>query len=530
MIPRNSLMIRVMAILLALNLAILSQPAVAVQEPTGDIAPDLQPTSGPPASDELWDLLFYVNAGDTVGSVLLLGAAFAFGNFYVTGSGASSGNPGDNKLYIFSPNGSFADSLPQPNIGSGWGWRDLAFDGTLLYAGCESPYILGFDSSGTILDTIPRPAAVIAPRGLAYDPMTDHFWAGNLGHNIVEFDRNGNVIWQGPPGSGEVVYGMSWDSTNVLAPQLWLYCQTGNPSTTFRQWDPITHSFTGLAHTVPLLPGCTSQIAGGCEMTREWIQNRWTMVAMAQGTPQDMFYVLDMDLSGMSSIMVTLVPFTLPVQIPASGGSFDFYAFITNNGPSSPSLDFWTDVRFPNGSTFRGPMLGPAEQIIEPGTNTWFRYQEVPGDLPAGIYCYRGCMGLFPGMIWSQDSIMVEKLGARSAPGVSDWNYSPDGRAGMNALSKESGSAVVPLSLELSCRPNPFNPKTVLSYQLPVASFVNLTVYDISGRSVATVVDGWREAGSHEATFDGSNLASGIYVYRLEAGNFSAVKKMILMK
>ena len=94
MIQRNSLMIKAMAILLALNLAILSHPAVAVQESTGDVAPNLQLTPGPPSGDDLWDLLFYVNAEDTVGSQLLLGAAFAFGNFYVSGSGASSGNAG----------------------------------------------------------------------------------------------------------------------------------------------------------------------------------------------------------------------------------------------------------------------------------------------------------------------------------------------------------------------------------------------------------------------------------------------------
>ena len=83
--------------------------------------------------------------------------------------------------------------------------------------------------------------------------------------------------------------------------------------------------------------------------------------------------------------------------------------------------------------------------------------------------------------------------------------------------------------------PNPFNPTTVASFELRVPSYVKVRVYDIAGRLVATLADGWRAAGWHEVTFDpkgagGSDLASGIYIYRLEAGGFAASGKMVLMK
>ncbi len=78
--------------------------------------------------------------------------------------------------------------------------------------------------------------------------------------------------------------------------------------------------------------------------------------------------------------------------------------------------------------------------------------------------------------------------------------------------------------------PNPFNPTTKIRFDLPDAARVNLAVYDVSGRLVAEVVDGWRDAGSHEVTFDGSGLASGVYFYSIEAGDFSAVRKMVLVK
>lgn len=78
--------------------------------------------------------------------------------------------------------------------------------------------------------------------------------------------------------------------------------------------------------------------------------------------------------------------------------------------------------------------------------------------------------------------------------------------------------------------PNPFNPATSLSFQLPEAAQVTLAVFDVSGRKVAQLVDGWLDAGAHQAVFDGSGLASGIYLARIEAANYSAMQKVVLLK
>ena len=78
--------------------------------------------------------------------------------------------------------------------------------------------------------------------------------------------------------------------------------------------------------------------------------------------------------------------------------------------------------------------------------------------------------------------------------------------------------------------PNPFNPATVIGYALPAASHVRLEVYDILGRSVATLVDAEQAPGSSRVAFDGHARASGMYIYRLQAGSASIVKKMLLMK
>ncbi|MDW8465776.1 MAG: T9SS type A sorting domain-containing protein [Chloroherpetonaceae bacterium] len=91
--------------------------------------------------------------------------------------------------------------------------------------------------------------------------------------------------------------------------------------------------------------------------------------------------------------------------------------------------------------------------------------------------------------------------------------------------------AGLPQTFELSQNyPNPFNPATVISYQLPVASEVTLQVYDILGRAVATLVKAKQEAGRYQVQFNAGNLTSGLYFYRLQAGNFVQTRKMILMR
>lgn len=78
--------------------------------------------------------------------------------------------------------------------------------------------------------------------------------------------------------------------------------------------------------------------------------------------------------------------------------------------------------------------------------------------------------------------------------------------------------------------PNPFNPSTVISYQLPERGMVELRVYDILGREVATLVEEVKEAGTYFAPFNASSLPSGIYIYRLRTNQFTEVKKMTLIK
>ena len=78
--------------------------------------------------------------------------------------------------------------------------------------------------------------------------------------------------------------------------------------------------------------------------------------------------------------------------------------------------------------------------------------------------------------------------------------------------------------------PNPFNPTTNIKYDLPKETFVAIKVYDILGREVVTLVNEKQPSGRYNIKFDASNLASGMYVYRIDAGSFVKSHKMMLLK
>lgn len=78
--------------------------------------------------------------------------------------------------------------------------------------------------------------------------------------------------------------------------------------------------------------------------------------------------------------------------------------------------------------------------------------------------------------------------------------------------------------------PNPFNPLTTINYEIPVSNFVSMKIYDIMGREAANLVNENKAAGYYSVKFDASKLPGGIYFYRIQAGDFSAVKKLLLLK
>ncbi|HEY5122123.1 MAG TPA: T9SS type A sorting domain-containing protein, partial [Ignavibacteria bacterium] len=100
-----------------------------------------------------------------------------------------------------------------------------------------------------------------------------------------------------------------------------------------------------------------------------------------------------------------------------------------------------------------------------------------------------------------------------------------------NPIEIQNISTEIPSKYSLSQNyPNPFNPTTVISFQLSVVGQVVLKVYDVMGCEVQTLVKESLKPGTYEASFDGSQLTSGVYFYKISAGDFSETKKMLLIK
>jgi predicted GH43/DUF377 family glycosyl hydrolase len=90
---------------------------------------------------------------------------------------------------------------------------------------------------------------------------------------------------------------------------------------------------------------------------------------------------------------------------------------------------------------------------------------------------------------------------------------------------------VLPRNFDLSQNyPNPFNPVTMITYQLPMINDVDLSIYNVLGQKVGTLVNERKQAGDHQVEWDASGFASGVYYYRIEAGEFVDVKKMVLLR
>ena len=113
---------------------------------------------------------------------------------------------------------------------------------------------------------------------------------------------------------------------------------------------------------------------------------------------------------------------------------------------------------------------------------------------------------------------------------------------GLNgSISFEGGSLQVPVSVEespeiptefalLQNYPNPFNPSTTIRYDVPERTHVTMKIYDVMGRQVAVLVDEEHNAGAHKIVWNAQGVASGLYYYRISAGDFTSVRKLILMK
>jgi hypothetical protein len=224
--------------------------------------------------------------------------------------------------------------------------------------------------------------------------------------------------------------------------------------------------------------------------------------------------VLENEFVGPPNVTVTLTPDSLPIIISQpTGGSFDFnFRVDYQESPASEFIDGWLMIQSPD-SSWSGPAMGVwSIPVFAPGMN----YQidttyTVEADLDTGTYLFKAFIGMYPDSIWDTDSFTFQVIPGSSVPNFIKADIPAD-----YAL--------------LGNYPNPFNPITTISFAIPAATKLNLSIYDITGRKVATLLEGPYQAGIYRTAFNGSSYSSGVYFYCLQADNFNKVGKMVLLK
>jgi len=216
--------------------------------------------------------------------------------------------------------------------------------------------------------------------------------------------------------------------------------------------------------------------------------------------------------------------------VPTNGGNLNFGVFVENTGTSTISFDAWLAISYEGGSASTVVLRNlvdyqPGWTIDRPSI-----FFPIPSGYAAGDYMMYGRLGNHPNEIWLEDGFPFSKEGTNFVDNFVP--YAVDGAPNpFDRVNEDVTTVKAPASYSLEgAYPNPFNPTTMIRYAIPEAAKVTLTVYDIQGRQVAELVNGFRQAGSHNVTFDASHLASGVYLYRLSSSNFTAVGKMMLVK
>jgi hypothetical protein len=363
-----------------------------------------------------------------------------------------------------------------------------------------------------------------ADGGYVITGTTFSYGAGASDVYLLKTDAVGNQIWQHSFGWGNSEEGFSVQQTSDSGYVIAGY--SGYLSINTSDVYLIKTDTAGNLVWQSLFGGTDGDIGRSVQQTSD---NGYVVAGytLSYGAGSYDAYLIKTEAEGPPQLDVTLTPINPPIIIPANGGSFNFNASVQRTvGPQTP-FSVWARIKYPNG-TYTNPTLGPVTINPPVGTTiTRLRNQSIPGSWPSGLYTY---------LAYANTTFTYPAIDSSSFPftksttgdgGVTVWEATCSGEL---FPGEQPMAASPPSGLQLNVGPNPFNPTTAISYELRAASFVTLNVYDTAGRVVSALVDGWREEGTHNVTFDGSNLAAGVLLVRLEAGNQVNVEKIILLK
>jgi hypothetical protein len=278
------------------------------------------PVAAPNAPEALGDLIGSIDVASAVTPTFntALGVEDALGFYWVTGRSLSDEVK---KLLKFNRAGALiAQYVQEPCGSSSFGYRDLAFDGTFLWAADECGVDRISPSNGVTVGGFAIPAGAGVVRALAFDPALQQFYTANFNSIITVFDMNGTVV-RTMPANGLTHYGFGWDNRSPGGPYLWSFIQNntaGNctpPNNCIRvtRLDPNTGVSTGVMFDG--VPVASNDLAGGADVSDE-IGDSLALVTLHQSNPDS---IRIYDLAGPAGPVVSAVS----RKVHGSSGTFD---------------------------------------------------------------------------------------------------------------------------------------------------------------------------------------------------------------
>lgn len=320
------------------------QGALLLYEMTGvQIEPDGRKDVSPFVPKQLessraaGDILLDLDIQTPTGCNRLLGGEFDGTFLYASGSCSP------NQLFKFDMEGNLIASYNQ-NTTSVWGIRDLAVKDGYIYGGDENGFYRFDPSDGDVVTLFTGNLGMGCIRALAYKPGLG-FLSNNWGEEIIVFDEDGNILDDLADPGLTSTYGMAYDDAEDC---LWLFDGSGDPATTFYQYDLSTEALTGVSYQVPLLTGATDQLVGGAFLAADMFDTKVILGGVTQGDPvdrifamelRDMYNWLSIESNG-SGILAPAETTTMEVGFDATGlesGVYDAFIQFNSNDPFHPS-------------------------------------------------------------------------------------------------------------------------------------------------------------------------------------------------
>ena len=199
---------------------------------------------------------------------------------------------------------------------------------------------------------------------------------------------------------------------------------------------------------------------------------------------------------------------------------------VTINGPSSLTAGATGTYTVTMSGTKTGVDIAASSGTLAPGSNLQLVGDELTHKAATnpGTFTFTYTAPPSPGQI---------TLYATGANTTSTWNFAANATVTILSTTgiESHTSQNIPDHIQINQNyPNPFNPSTTISFAVPMSQKATITIFDITGKKVSTLIDGVVPAGTNSFQFNGSGLPSGIYFYRIQVGQISEVRRMVLLK